>query len=390
MSFIMDCSIVVSFFIAALCLAIAACAGRSCRFMYFRHIFVFMAGIRVMIGIFAYPLLLAYGHESKEAMGKILGFVSALLFGIGADWAGLAIAGIVIPAVVFYVRYAIASGIHTASRQVTGEIPRKDIAITRDLAVGIIDRQEAERRNRELNEVENFNSGIAGSLHYEWIECAILLMVVSAIILNGIILGAFVLDMPLVDTARIYGSQAVSALIVCKILAIIMLIDYDILLSRSLKFSGVSEPAEQLVRSGREAESGDAILLELGYDLLPLIEAEGGLLVRIPLLRYQIAQEIGIALPSVRIRDNITREKKEYSIGVFGFEHVKGVARNPGEQDDDKAVEAIMAHLEAILKPRAARFLSESMVLRMSRQSGSVLLALLRRSPVTESSPSSI
>jgi flagellar biosynthesis protein FlhA len=47
----------------------------------------------------------------------------------------------------------------------------------------------------------------------------------------------------------------------------------------------------------------DTLELEIGYGLMPLVDAQSGgdLLERITHLRRQIAQELGIVLPSVRI-----------------------------------------------------------------------------------------
>ncbi len=66
----------------------------------------------------------------------------------------------------------------------------------------------------------------------------------------------------------------------------------------------------------------DPIELEVGYALIPLIdEAQGGdLLERISLLRKQAAQELGILVPPIRIRDDIRLPANEYVVKVRGAE----------------------------------------------------------------------
>jgi flagellar biosynthesis protein FlhA len=70
----------------------------------------------------------------------------------------------------------------------------------------------------------------------------------------------------------------------------------------------------------------DTIELECGYALIPLVdEKQGGdLLERISMLRKQAAQEIGILVPSIRIRDDIRLPANEYVIKLRGAEIARG------------------------------------------------------------------
>jgi flagellar biosynthesis protein FlhA len=70
----------------------------------------------------------------------------------------------------------------------------------------------------------------------------------------------------------------------------------------------------------------DPIELEIGYNLIPLAQPErgGDLLERVTLLRRQIALDLGIIVPQIRIRDNIQLEKNTYVIKLRGTE----MARN--------------------------------------------------------------
>ncbi|MBU8934924.1 MAG: flagellar biosynthesis protein FlhA [candidate division Zixibacteria bacterium] len=83
----------------------------------------------------------------------------------------------------------------------------------------------------------------------------------------------------------------------------------------------------------------DALGLEIGYGLIPLVDPnqKGDLLDRIASMRKQLAGELGIVVPPVRIRDNVALKPNEYSIKVKGIniasfelmtDHV--LAINPG------------------------------------------------------------
>jgi flagellar biosynthesis protein FlhA len=64
----------------------------------------------------------------------------------------------------------------------------------------------------------------------------------------------------------------------------------------------------------------DVLELEIGYGLMPLVDAAtgGDLLDRITLIRRQTAIELGLVIPSVRIRDNLQLKTNEYAFKLKG------------------------------------------------------------------------
>lgn len=70
----------------------------------------------------------------------------------------------------------------------------------------------------------------------------------------------------------------------------------------------------------------DPIEMEVGYSLIPLVdESSGGNFIdRVVMFRRQFAQEMGMVIPSVRLRDNGYLNPNEYSIKLKGEEIAKG------------------------------------------------------------------
>jgi len=116
---------------------------------------------------------------------------------------------------------------------------------------------------------------------------------------------------------------------------------------------GAAEEAAEAVRKATEekpkAPEGpeevtqllqvDVLELEVGYGLLHLVDpAQGGdLLERIRSIRRQMALEMGIVVPPIRIRDNLQLRPTEYLILIKGVEAARGelkeghyLAMNPG------------------------------------------------------------
>ncbi|GAB1529131.1 MULTISPECIES: flagellar biosynthesis protein FlhA [Brevibacillus] len=87
----------------------------------------------------------------------------------------------------------------------------------------------------------------------------------------------------------------------------------------------------------------DPIEFEFGYGLIPLADVKqgGDLLDRVIMIRRQIALEMGIVVPVIRIRDNIQLRPNEYMIKIKGNQVAKGeimldhyLAMSPGIEDD--------------------------------------------------------
>ena len=88
----------------------------------------------------------------------------------------------------------------------------------------------------------------------------------------------------------------------------------------------------------------DPIELEFGYGIIPLADASqgGDLLDRVVMIRRQLALELGMIVPVIRLRDNIQLAPYEYSIKVKGVEVARGelqndcvLAMDPGTADGD-------------------------------------------------------
>ncbi len=75
-----------------------------------------------------------------------------------------------------------------------------------------------------------------------------------------------------------------------------------------------------------EIKPVELLAVEVGYGLIYLAdETRGGdLLARIKNLRKQLAQELGIMIPPIHVRDNLSLKPGEYSILIKGVEVAKG------------------------------------------------------------------
>jgi flagellar biosynthesis protein FlhA len=84
----------------------------------------------------------------------------------------------------------------------------------------------------------------------------------------------------------------------------------------------------------------DALELAIGFGLVPLVEGgpSGSLLRRVSLIRQQLATDLGVVIPPVRIHDDLGMESHEYVVKIRGSEVTRGrimpghlLAMDPGD-----------------------------------------------------------
>ena len=101
--------------------------------------------------------------------------------------------------------------------------------------------------------------------------------------------------------------------------------------------AGSTEEVEQLLTM-------DILELEVGYGLIPLVDEEqgGDLLERIRSIRKQFAQEMGLIVPPLHVRDNLQMNPGQYAILIKGIDVATGeimmghlLAMNPGDATEE-------------------------------------------------------
>ncbi|WAM33434.1 flagellar biosynthesis protein FlhA [Caldicellulosiruptor morganii] len=111
----------------------------------------------------------------------------------------------------------------------------------------------------------------------------------------------------------------------------------------------------------------DPIEVEFGYGIIPLADRDqgGDLLERVVMIRRQLALELGIIVPTIRLRDNISLSPYEYRINIKGVEVARAelisdslLAINPGfvtEQIQGIATKEPAFGLDAIWIPSSMK-----------------------------------
>ncbi len=105
-----------------------------------------------------------------------------------------------------------------------------------------------------------------------------------------------------------------------------------------------ARPAKETPEEVLKTMGVDPMQIEIGFSLVPLVDThkEGDLLDRITVIRKQIANELGLVIPPIRIRDNIQLKPSEYVVKIRGNTIARNelmtdrlLAINPGTAEEE-------------------------------------------------------
>ena len=314
------------------------------------------------------------------------------------------VVGFVIFAIIFVIQMMVITRGATRISEVAARfsldgIPGRQMAIDADLAAGVIDQQEAQRRRDQLNRQADFYGAMDGASKFVRGDAVAGVIITLINIVGGFSIGVVQGSMGILEVADVYTKLTIGDGLVSQIPALLISLAAGLLVTRGS--SSVNLPAEFLRQMFSRPEvlavagaflillifaklpaipllllaaaclalawySRDAVLkpeetapaakpspaangnaprrqkgasaprqsasrledflqidvleLELGRGVVGIANASrgGDLLARIKTTRERIAGDLGLILPSVRVRDNVSLDDDQYSLKLLG------------------------------------------------------------------------
>jgi flagellar biosynthesis protein FlhA len=277
-----------------------------------------------------------------------------------------------------------------AARFTLDAMPGKQMSIDADLNAGLITDNDARRRRAEIEQEANFYGSMDGASKFVRGDAIAGVIIVFVNIIGGLIIGVLQKGMAVADAGRNYTLLTIGDGLVTQVPALIVSTAAGILVTRSAASTELGEEVitqlfmqprviatasimlfifalipgmpkasfmivaaviaflayrvvvsinktKQKEESEQEVSPApaenvdfiaplDAIGLEVGYGLIPLVDStqSGELLHRIKALRRQLAAEMGFIIPAIHIRDNMKLKPDEYSVLLKGVEVAHG------------------------------------------------------------------
>ncbi len=281
-----------------------------------------------------------------------------------------------------------------AARFTLDAMPGKQMAIDADLNAGNIDEKEARRRRERVSQEADFFGAMDGASKFVRGDAVAGLIITAINIAGGFAVGIIARGWDAGQTANVFTRLTIGEGLTAQIPSFVIAIASALIVTRSgskaelgseLTDQVMSQPRGLAITAGflavlaltplptipllatatglgtiawgmrRTRKSAgvegekpaaakaeppavetllkvDTLELEVGYALVSLVDtAQGGdLLDRISAIRRQLAVELGLVMPPVRIRDNMQLASSEYRLKIRGNPVAEGQAR-PGK-----------------------------------------------------------
>jgi flagellar biosynthesis protein FlhA len=268
-------------------------------------------------------------------------------------------------------------------------MPGKQMSIDADLNAGLITEEEARKRRTDISKEADFYGAMDGASKFIRGDAVASLIILAIAILGGISVGVLMQGLDLVTALRTYTLLSVGEGLLAQIPALIVSVGAGVVITRSATPGGFAgQMVSQLLASSRalglgalilallgltpglpklpflvvaaamaylafriysrersglpdidrelpkEEETPESMLafdllsVEVGLDLIPLVDVQQGgqLLPRVRAMRKELAKELGVIVPSIHIKDNLTLRPREYKILLKEVEIGKGEA----------------------------------------------------------------
>jgi len=385
--FVLDIFLSFSITFSLIILLLSVYIPKPIDFFVFPSILLIATLLRLSLNVASTRLILLHGNEGTGAAGQVIKTFGD--FVVGGNYVVGFIIFLVLVLINFVVITKGATRIsEVAARFTLDAMPGKQMSIDADLNAGVITDAEARKRRREIELESKFYGAMDGASKFVRGDAIAGILITMINILGGLIVGVLQRGMSVADAARVYTLLTVGDGLVTQIPALIVSTAAGMLISRStassdlgkeiggqlfakpkviatasvillifglipgmpkVSFLAISlvcgviayrtfkslqkiedvkeKPPPEAVEEPIEALLPlDALELEIGYSLVPLVDAgQGGeLLERIKALRRQMAVEMGFVMPAIHIRDNLQIKPGEYVVKLKGVETAKG------------------------------------------------------------------
>ncbi|MEZ0261956.1 MAG: flagellar biosynthesis protein FlhA [Alphaproteobacteria bacterium] len=231
-SWLLDVSLALSLTFSVLILMTVLFIERPLDLSTFPTILLVATMIRLALNLASTRLILAHGHEGKDAAGHVIeafgGFVMGDNFAIGV------IVFSILTIVNFVVITKGAGRIaEVAARFSLDAMPGKQMAIDADLSSGLINEGEARTRRSQLEQESTFFGSMDGAAKFVRGDAIAGLLIVFINVVAGIVIGTVQKDLSLEEAANVYTHLTIGDGLVTQIPALIVSIASGMLVSKA-------------------------------------------------------------------------------------------------------------------------------------------------------------
>lgn len=395
---VMDLLLVVNLSFSLLILFVALNIESPSRFTTFPTLLLLATLFRLGLNISSTRLILSKAHEKGlNAAGEIIAGFGTFVAGDQA-LVGLMIFSIILVVHYFVISKGSDRISEVTARFMLDSLPGKQLGVDRELQNRSISEKEARKQKKEIMRESNFYASMDGAMKFVKGDALASVLITAINIVGGLLLGILIYQIPLTQALEIFTKLTIGDGLVSAIPALLNALSAGIIMTR---VSGVELPGKEMkdqlftspmplfctaavlflmlftplpkvplvmavltmaimgsliYRSQKPENKGshlarekqhieeltqlEPMVIEIGYSLIRLIdESRGGQVGKLIMeIRKKTAEELGVIIPPVAIRDNLKLPSKAYRIFIRGSQVTEGtihrdrfLAINPGQ-----------------------------------------------------------
>lgn len=384
--FLIDIFLTLSISFSLLVLFIGMYIQKPLDFSVFPSILLITTLFRLSLNIATTRLILIHGDEGAQAAGRIIKAFGTFI--VGGNYVVGAVVFLILVIINFVVITKGAGRVaEVAARFTLDAMPGKQMSIDADLNAGLISDEEARRRREKIEREADFYGAMDGASKFVRGDAIAGIIIIFVNIIGGLVIGVVQKGMSIYEALSIYTLLTIGDGLVSQIPALVTSTAAGIIVTRAASESNLGkEMVNQLFTQPRAIQLAAVIILfigmvpgiplmpflilssltfgtsylmkrykaeevptlpevppgeteryeliqpieileiEIGYGLISVVDPEQGgeLLDKIKAIRRQMALELGIVVPPIKLRDNLQLKPNEYQIQLKGIEVGRG------------------------------------------------------------------
>jgi len=384
--FFIDMFISLSISTSLMILLMGMYTQRPLDFSVFPSILLIVTLFRLSLNIASTRLILLHGDEGAQAAGRIIKAFGTFI--IGGNYVVGAIVFLILIIINFVVITKGAGRVaEVAARFTLDAMPGKQMSIDADLNAGLIDDMQAKERRARIEMEADFYGAMDGASKFVRGDAIAGVIIIFVNLIGGFVIGVVQKGMSMTDALSVYTILTIGDGLVSQIPALLTSTAAGIIVTRAagesnlgrdvvtqftnqpramvlasvilicvgmvpgipaipfLILASVTAGAGYVITKAQREEAlklpevpadmaekaelvqpVDALEIEIGYGLIPIVDTDqsGELLDKLKAIRKQLAGELGVVIPPIKVRDNLQLKAGEYAIFIKGVEMGKG------------------------------------------------------------------
>jgi flagellar biosynthesis protein FlhA len=384
--FLADMFLTVSISLSLLILFVGMYIRRPLDFSVFPSVLLITTLFRLSLNIASTRLILLHGDEGPQAAGRLIKAFGTFI--VGGNYVVGCVVFLILIIINFVVITKGAGRVaEVAARFTLDAMPGKQMSIDADLNAGLIDDAAARKRRHAVEVEADFYGAMDGASKFVRGDAIAGIIIIFVNILGGFVIGVLQKGMQVSEALSVYTILTIGEGLVSQIPALVTSTAAGIIVTRAaseanlgrdvvsqmfaqpkaillasviilsigfvpgmpfMPFMGLSTmtfAVSYIVNKAKQEEAApeaglpavekekeetvqpiEILELEIGYALIPIVDAEQGgeLLDKIRAIRKQMAMELGIVVPPMKLRDNLQLKAGEYVVQLKGIEVGRG------------------------------------------------------------------